>query len=225
MSETYRFRKPGGDKVALLGLFVLALLAARLVVGLKSAISLSAPIPLPGEGLSVCVPSGNGWYNEKQWALVENSFALRSVFALRSGKPTAQVRCRYLLAAEPASPAAQFEHKAREVNGAIVKTGQTQAASLTIHWAHIQQPDILLEVFFGVAKLPNGRQFDIEVRQTTGGADLAARIFKSIAGSLDFKQSDGRPAAPEPGGENVADESPRHTQRFVRSFWKLRSDL
>ena len=175
--------------MALLGLFVLALLTARLVVGLKSAISLSAPIALPCEGLSVSIPSGNGWYNEEQWAFIENSFALRSVFALRSSKPTAQAHCRYLLAAEPASPGAQFERKAREVNGAIVKTGQTQAATLTIDWVHIQQPDILLDVFFGIAKLPNGRQLDIEVRQATDDADLAQRIFQGIVTSLSFKES------------------------------------
>lgn len=204
--------------MALLGLFVLALLAARLVVGLKSAVSLSEPISLPGEGLSVCVPSGNGWYNEKQWAFVENSFALRSVFALRSGKPTAQVRCRYLLAAEPPTPAVQFERKAREVNGTIVKTGQTQAATQTIDWAHIQQPDILLDVFFGIARLPNGCQFDIEVRQTTGGADLAARIFQSIVGSLHFNKSSGNPPAPEGSSKNVVRDFPQHTQRFVQSL-------
>lgn len=219
MGETYGLRKLGGDKVALLGLFVLALLAARFVVGLKSAISLSEPVSLPGEGISVCVPSGNGWYNEKQWALVENSFALRSVFALPSGKPTAQVSCRYLLAAEPAAPGAQFERKAREVNGAvIIKTGQVQAATLTIDWAHIQQPDILLDIFFGIAKLPNGCQFDIEVRQTTGGADLAARIFQSIVGSLNFDKSSGNPAAPGGRSRNVVSDFPQHTRRFVQSL-------
>jgi hypothetical protein len=52
MSETYRFRKPGRDRAALPGLFVLALLTARLAVGLKSAISLSGLIALPCEAFN-----------------------------------------------------------------------------------------------------------------------------------------------------------------------------
>lgn len=175
--------------MALLGLLVLALLTARLAVRLKSAVSLSGPIALPCEELSVSMPSGNGWYSEEQWGFLENTFALRSIFALRSNKPTAQAHCLYLLAAEPASPRTRFEQKAREVDGAIVKTGQTQVATFTIDWAHIEKPDILLDVFFGTAGLPNNRQLDIEVRQVTGGADLARRTFHGIVMSLNFKES------------------------------------
>jgi hypothetical protein len=97
MGETYRFKKFAGDKMALLALFVLALLTARLVVGLKSAVSLSEPIELPCEELSVSMPSGNGWHSEEQWEFRENTFAVRSLFTLRSGKPSAQAHCRYPL--------------------------------------------------------------------------------------------------------------------------------
>ena len=203
MSETYRLGKPGGDKVALLGLLVLALLTARLAVRLRSAVSLSGPIALPCEELSVSMPSGNGWYSEEQWGFLENTFALRSVFALRSNKPTAQAHCLYLLAAEPASPRTRFEQKAREVDGAIVKTGQTQVAMFTIDWAHIEKPDILLDVFFGTAGLPNNRQLDIEVRQVTGDADLARRTFQGIVASLSFKESSGNAAGLKAGAELV----------------------
>jgi len=66
MSETYTIRRLGGDKVALLGLSILALLAARLVVALKSAVLLSEPIELPRGELSISVPMGNGWYSEEK---------------------------------------------------------------------------------------------------------------------------------------------------------------
>lgn len=203
MSETYRLGKLGGDKVALLGLFVLALLVARLVVGLKSAISLSGAISLPCEKLSVSMPSGNGWYSQERWEFLDNTFVLRSVFALHSSKPTAQVNCRYLLAAEPAPPRTRFEQMAREVDGAVVKAGQTEAATLTIDWAQIKKPDILLDVFFGTAKLPNNRQLDIEVRQISGGAELAQRTFQGIVASLSFKESSGNAAGLKAGAELV----------------------
>ncbi len=62
--------------MALLGLFILALLAARFVVALKSAVLLSEPIELPRSGLSVSVPMGNGWYSEeKAEANLQNAFA------------------------------------------------------------------------------------------------------------------------------------------------------
>lgn len=189
MGETYRFKKFAGDKMALLGLFALALLTARLVVSLKSAVPLSAPIKLPCEELSVSMPSGNGWHSEEQWQFQENAFAVRSLFALRSGRPTAQANCRYLLASETASHELRFEQWASEMDGTVVKTGQIQTPSLTVHWAHIEKPDILLEAFFGTAALPGGRRLDIEVYQMTGGSELAERTFKGIITSLDFKES------------------------------------
>jgi hypothetical protein len=203
MSETYGLKKPGGDKVALLGLFVLALLTARLVVGLKSAISLSEAIVLPCEELSVSMPSGNGWYSQEQWEFMNNAFALRGVFALHSGRPAAQVTCRYLLAAEPASPRSRFEQITREVDGTVVKTGQTKVGTLTIDWARIEKPDILLGVFFGTARLPNNRQLDIEVRQVSGGTELVQRTFQSIVASLSFKESSGHLGGLEAGAELV----------------------
>ncbi|MHC4542756.1 MAG: hypothetical protein ACYS74_23755 [Planctomycetota bacterium] len=92
------------------------------------------------------------------------------------------------MAAEPASHKVRFEQRASEIDGAVVKTGQTQTAAITIYWAHIEKSEILLDAFFGTAALPNDRQLDIEVHQITGGADLAERIFKRIVTSLNFKE-------------------------------------
>ena len=60
MDKTYDIRKIGGDKIALLGLFVVSLLIARFIVVSKSAILLLEPIPLTDTGLSVSMPDGNG---------------------------------------------------------------------------------------------------------------------------------------------------------------------
>jgi len=185
--------------VALLGLLILALLVARLAVGLKSAISLSGSIAVPCEELSVSMPLGNGWYSQEQWEFLDNAFALRGVFALQSGRPAAQVNCRYLLAAEPASPRSRFEQMAREVDGAVAEAGQTRVTTLTIDWARIKKPDTLLDVFCGTAALPNNRQLDIEVRQISGGAELARRTFRGILSSLRFKESSGSSAGLQAG--------------------------
>ena len=189
MNDTYRIRKLGGDKIALLGIFVVALLTARLVVALKSALVLSEPIELTHSGLSLSMPAGNGWQSETQWKHQENAFTLSSDFALASGRPTARAHCRYLLAATKTTPQMWFTEKASQIDGAIVEMGQTQTATLTIDWAHVQKAEVLLSVFLGTAKLPSNRQLNIEVREITGEADLAELIFEHIVNSVDFEDN------------------------------------
>ncbi len=189
MNETYGTRKLGADKIVLLGLFIVALLTARLIVALKSALSLSEPIQLPRTGLSVSMPTGNGWRSEKQWKHQENIFTLSSNFALGSGRPTARAHCQYLLAAQTTTPQIRFTQKAFELDGEIVETGQAQTDTLTIDWAHINKPEVLLSTFLGTAELPNNRQLDIEVRQITGDAELTERAFKRIVKSVNFKDN------------------------------------
>ena len=67
MDKTYDIRKIGGDKIALLGLFIVSLLIARALVVSKSAILLSEPTRLTRSGLSVSMPEGNGWKSEGKW--------------------------------------------------------------------------------------------------------------------------------------------------------------
>ncbi len=189
------------DKIALLGLFIVALLIARFIVVWRSAIMLSEPIELDYAGLSVSIPKGNGWRNEKQWNYQHNAFTLGSFFNPGSGSVTALVSCRYLLAAPKAAPDVLFEEKASTVGGSkIAKTGQIEIGGpgfsfakdsqnrvlLTLNWAHIKRPKTLFDTFFGVAQLPNNHRLDIEVYQATGDTNLAEGIFKSVTESLKF---------------------------------------
>jgi hypothetical protein len=191
MDKNYDIKKIGGDKIALLGLFVVALLIARLIVASKSALILSEPIILAQAGLSVSMPSGNGWKSEKQWNYHKNasSFSLSSNFSPGSGKPTAWAHCRYLLAAETTTPQIRFEQMASEVDGAIIKTDWMQIDTLTIDWALIEKPQTPLSFIFGTAKLPNNHQLDIEVHQIMGDAEMAELAFKRIVKSLNFESS------------------------------------
>ncbi len=187
MDKTYDIKKIGGDKIALLGLFVFALLIARLIVASKSALILSEPIILAHAGLSVSMPSGNGWKSEKQWRDQENGFFLSSSFNISSGKPTAWARCRYLLAADMTTPQMQFEQRASEVDGVIIKTDQTQTDTLIFDWALIEKPQTPLSFIFGTSKLPNNHQLDIEVHQVMGDTEMAELAFKRIVKSLNFE--------------------------------------
>ena len=189
MNDTQGTNKPGYDKIALLGLFIAALLMARLIVVLKSKISFSDPIRLSRTGLSVSMPNGQGWQSEQQWKYRENIFTISSLFPLGSDRPTAWANCRYLLSAETATPQMRFEQRASEINAVIVETNQTQTDTLTIDWARIDKPEVHFSVFFGTAKLPDDRQLDIELRQITDDSELAERIFKRIIEGLKFEDN------------------------------------
>ena len=180
--------KHGGDKIALLGLFVAALFLARLIVTSRSSIILSEPIKLTHVGLSVSIPFGNGWESAKEWEYMDSSFSLSSSLAGASGRPIASAHCQYLLAAEPNTPAERLEGKAAEIEGNIVKSGRTQAGQLTIDWAEMEKPKMLFSVLFGTCRLPDKRQFEIEVREITGDSAMAERVFKEIVASLSFEE-------------------------------------
>jgi len=192
MNDSYETKKVWGDKVAFLALFILSLLAAYLITIARSAIVLSEPIELSHTGLSLSMPTGNGWYSEKQWKRQENTFALSSVFAPDSGRPTVVAQCQYIFAADKTTPQARFEQKASAVDGTIVKTDQILKGALTIDWAHIERPPadgLQISLFFAATELPDNRRLHIEVRQITGDAGLAQKVFKRVIEGLNFKNN------------------------------------
>lgn len=190
MNETHGTNKIQYDKIALLGLFIAALLSARLVVVFKSRIVFSKPIPLPRTGLSVSMPSGYSWQSDKQWKYHENFFTIRSLYPLGSDKPTTWANCRYLLSAETTTPQMRFEQTASEIDAAVVETKQIKADSITIDWARIDKPEFLFTVFYGTARLPDNRQLDIEVRHIATDGRFAEQAFQGIVKSLKFEDNE-----------------------------------
>jgi hypothetical protein len=189
MDETYKSKIVTSDKIAFLGLFIVALVIAYLIVASKAAITLSEPIGLKYSGLSVSVPIGNGWQSEKQWKFRKNGFTLSSVFVPARGGPTAFISCRYLLAAATTSVDTLFKQKAATIGGTITNTDQINTDNLAIDWAHIRNQKTLFQLFFGTAQLPNSRQLDIHVHQLTGDTDLAERVFKRVTENLKFEDN------------------------------------
>ena len=189
MDKTYDIRKIGGDKIALLGLFIVSLLIAQMIVVSKSAILLSEQIPLTDTGLSVSMPQGNGWKSEKKWSFDEKGSSIRSIFALGSRNPSAEAHCRYVKANETTNLQGLFEYKAFEVKGEIVKVEQIYNDTLTFDWALIENTKISLIFIFGTAKLPHNRRLDIEVKQTMNDPEMAERVFKQIVKNLNFEEN------------------------------------
>ncbi|MHC4227635.1 MAG: hypothetical protein ACYSW0_09430 [Planctomycetota bacterium] len=188
MTDTNKVKKLAADKVALLGLFVAALLTARLVVALKSVLVLSEPVSLSRTGLSVSVPTGNGWQSQEQWRRQDDGFTLRSDFVLGSGKPTARVVCRYLLAAEKTTPLMRFEQEFK-VRGVVVRTDLIHTDTLIVDWEHVTGEEMPITMYMGTAELPDNRQLDIEVYEITGDAELAEQAFRAVVESVSFKDN------------------------------------
>ena len=187
MSETYNIRKLGGDKIALLGLFAISLLTARFVVGLRSTLLLSEPIPLQGAGLSVSVPTGNGWQSQEGWASDGSSFILSSGFSAG----TAGVICRYQPARGMAAPQMRFEQKARKYKGLIVEIDQMVTDSLIFDRARVKGNESPLTAFLATTILPGDWLLDIEVYEITGDVELAEQAFNRVVESV--KLEDSRP--------------------------------
>ncbi len=187
MSKTFDTKKFAADKIAFLGLLIVALLIARLIITSRSAIVLSEPIVLEHSGLSVSIPTGRGWRSENRWLYQEDGFTLSGVFVPYSANPTILVQCQYLLAAEDASASAMFEQRAQKIKGAIEKTGQTDTGSLTLDWAHIRRQKTLFNTFIGTVLLANNRRLNVKVDEVAGDTEAAERLFNKIIESLSFE--------------------------------------
>jgi hypothetical protein len=189
MNINFDLKKFEADKIALLGLFALSLIIAHIIVSVKTTLIFSEPVELSHTGLAISVPVGNGWKSEKKWAYQANSFTLNSNFTANTDRPTAWAYCQYILDAENISPQSWFEQKAAEVNGSILEKGQQQAGALTVDWAHLKKPELLLNSFLGTIELPYNRRLNIEVHQITSETDHAEKVFKRILDNLNFEEN------------------------------------
>ncbi len=176
----------GLDKIVLMGLFVASLLIAHLVVVKRTALKLSKPIELSHSGLSVAVPTGNGWESQEKWQYQNNTYFLISDFNSVISEPMTKVICRYQIAAEEIPARTWFEQQAGAIDGKILETDQWPRDTLTINWAHIEKPELMLCMFIGTAELPFNRRLDIEVHQFAGETELARKVFREIINSVRF---------------------------------------
>jgi hypothetical protein len=190
------------ERVALPVIFIISLLAAWLVVQLRTVIRMSGPVELSRSGLSASVPSGNGWECEGKWVYDNDGFTLTSVLGAGDGTtPAARrrtgpsvllgvrrsfARCRYLLAAAKVTMQQRLDRLRTE--GETIETGQTAAGKLIVDWARIKTSEGPV-IYFGVCGLPAGRQLEIEVFQTAEEQGLAQNVFERIVKNIRFSDN------------------------------------
>ena len=174
------------EKIALPVILVISLLVAQMVMQSKTGIRMSAPIELNRSGLSVSMPSGNGWQCEEKWVYEDGSFDASSVFAVSDRTGRSYARCHYLLAAQKDTP---LERVSRHyIKAETTETGQTMAGDITVDWASVKT-DAGLEIIVGVAELAAGRQLEIEVLLIAEEQGRAQQVFDKIVKSLRFSDN------------------------------------
>jgi hypothetical protein len=172
--------------IALPALLVISLLVARLVMNSKTGIRMSGLIELNRSGLSVSMPSGNGWKCEEKWSFENGSFNVSSIFVVSGLADRSYAQCRYLLAAGEETPK---ERLGQEYSGTkLIVTGQSTTDNLSINWATINT-DSGIEIILGVCKLAEGRELEIEVLQSASEQSPAKDIFEKIVKSIRFSDN------------------------------------
>lgn len=172
--------------IALPALLVISLLAARLVMHSKTAIKMSTPIELNRSGLSLSMPSGNGWQCKEKWSFEDNTFIISSLFAVSGITDRAYAQCRYLLAAGEETPAQRLGSEYSETK--LVATGQSAAGNLTANWA-IMNTDSGIDIILGICDLADGRQLEIEVLQNESEQHTEKDVFEKIFKSVQFSDN------------------------------------
>ncbi|MHC4123752.1 MAG: hypothetical protein ACYSSI_09285 [Planctomycetota bacterium] len=188
MNEFYETKKYTLAKFVFLAIFMLSLLAGKLVVVLKSRVLMSGPIKAGYCGLSVRMPSGNGWDFDGLWQRQLNKFILTSKFMYLQDKIIPTVYCRYILASPDFVSKDIFEKNAQVINGEIIETGQRIIEPFTVEWAHIRSTDASIEMFFATSYLGNSRRLEIEMLQTTN-KKFDGKVFGRILETLGYKEN------------------------------------
>ena len=190
MNSKYEQIKQGADKIVLLILFVLSLVMAQSIVSRRSSIHLSQPIELAYSGLSVPIPIGKSWQSEKKWQHSDNAFILRSSLAPVQGKAIMQVEYQYFLTARKISSDKWLEYKANEIEGVVIKRETIKNGVLTFEWSYIQSSQTSWGLAIATAKLPNNRQLDIQLYQSTCDCETSQGILESMIKQISLEKND-----------------------------------
>lgn len=190
MSDTNNLKGFGADKIALLGLLASALLTARFVVGLKSAVVLSEPVRLRRTNLSVSVPTGNGWQSDDTWDHDGGVAELHSDFIAGGSQPTARVTCLYMATADVIEPLMRFE-QVYGIKGELLEEDRIRTDTLVFEWVRVRGHQTSVTMFFGTAVLPDATRLNIEVIETTGDVDQARKVFKLVVQSVHLEPDAG----------------------------------
>ena len=189
MSYGEKMRKHSADKIFLFGLLVVSLLLAYLVVRAKRVILLGEAVGIPAVGISVRLPSGNGWQSDKTWRHDEDTLVLRSVLRAEPSGQSAQVVCIYRLAGARDSGRAWLEEQAADFPAELCEYGTRRIQQTDLEWVHIKEAGHMSSALAAAAALAHGRWLDIEITQVAGEDEIVQQVFDKVTQNITIEDN------------------------------------
>lgn len=169
----------------LFGLFALGLGLSHFLVQNRSGIRLTGPIRLSGQGLSVSLPTGEGWMTLNEWKYEQdNSYTLLGQYAVEPFA-LAEVRWQYLLAAEPMGAEDILQQQLDRLSMPYHPIARL-SDEIDFVWAMLAPPEGQEEAAIGLTVLGPGRVLLLQVRAKNQPL-MAEEMFRSLALSVQFQ--------------------------------------
>ena len=174
------------SELALLGIFVLGILASWAIVTYKARVKFSDPVPLPFSGIAASLPAGEGWYQLEHWKYDDqnNSFVL----AVQFQNADVFLQWEYLLA-EPKGDAIDIAKNTIDyLGGAFVGEGTIRNGDLVFAWAQFAQASRDKEGIVAIADLASGRHLKLIL--LTEEESMLKDAFKGAVASIKYIPND-----------------------------------
>jgi hypothetical protein len=178
----------GIDKIAFLALLLITILAAKMLVSVRTKIELSKPIVLAGTGLAVSLPQGPSWQSDSQWNYNNTSYVLIA------GKTTTATTFICHLANFQDSPEQYLNNKFSRLG--ITNKGEFSLGDKKFHWVQFEtmerflspQKTIQSQRVYRIIAMGNlnlSRQLEIRV-ESFEGSETISRIFAALQKGLAY---------------------------------------
>ena len=185
-------------EIVLLAVFTMGLLIASLIVKRRANVILSAPVSVPGSGLSVSMPANTGWEHTTAWQYEESESSLTLVGEFRNpGRGSIDVRWRYILSTPQGSEQELLKQQAMGT-GVMTSDFDTVGQEHPMTYARMVSsvagnPE---EFYLGVLRLDYNRSIELLVKSSGINNYYEETIFKSLAKSIQYQMpkqlADGR---------------------------------
>lgn len=222
MKNTFKNRGFAGmDKIAFLALLLITILAAKMLVSVRTKIELSKPIVLAGTGLAVSIPQGQSWQSDSQW------FYNSASYVLVAARPTTTTTFICHLANFQDSPEKYLEEKFSQLK--INDKGEFPLGDKKFNWVSFvtlerflsPQKTIQYQRVYRIIALGNlnlSRQLEIRV-ESFEGSETVTRIFAALQKGLTYNDdpqlSEGIKFSSNFSGQIPAEPIVRQNSRYI----------
>lgn len=176
------------DSISLFGLLLVTLLAAFLVTTRSYRILVDDPLKLDFAGIQASLPQGLGWEGKtKDWYYSDaKSLFYLSAYYAEGKSNTVAVQWRYLIERQRLTAVDYLREKVSKQSSTIRDDGVLKLKNIDFYWANFYIVPKQMDIFLGVAALPDGRMIELELRSMD--ANISAKeLFTAVVPTLKYK--------------------------------------